>query len=71
MRVLVTGGCGYIGSVLVPKLKAAGHEVSIADLMWFWRPMTPAYDFREYKDLSAVGRGYPSGRHRQRSDRRS
>src|SRR6185436_228344 len=27
MRVLVTGHLGYIGSVLVPVLQAAGHEV--------------------------------------------
>lgn len=33
--VLVTGGGGYVGSVLVPKLFAAGHEVIVADLMWF------------------------------------
>lgn len=35
MRVLVTGGCGYTGSVLVPKLLAAGHEVTVVDTMWF------------------------------------
>ena len=27
MRVLVTGSQGYIGTVLVPMLHAAGHEV--------------------------------------------
>ena len=35
MRVLITGGSGYIGSVLVPKLLDRGHEVRIVDRM-FW-----------------------------------
>jgi nucleoside-diphosphate-sugar epimerase len=35
MRVLITGGSGYIGSVLVPKLLDRGHEVRVVDRM-FW-----------------------------------
>ncbi len=43
MRVLVTGGCGYKGTVLVPKLLAKGHEVVALDIMWFgnYLPMHP------------------------------
>ena len=32
MRVLVAGDRGYIGTVLVPFLRAAGHEVDGLDL---------------------------------------
>jgi nucleoside-diphosphate-sugar epimerase len=35
MRVLVTGGCGYKGSVLVPQLVRDGHDVTVVDAMWF------------------------------------
>ncbi len=35
MRVLLTGGAGYLGSVLAPLLHRSGHLVRVVDLLWF------------------------------------
>ena len=35
MRVLLTGAGGYKGTVLTPKLLAAGHQVIAVDTFWF------------------------------------
>jgi nucleoside-diphosphate-sugar epimerase len=32
---MVTGGCGYVGSILVPKLLNQGHKVKVIDTQWF------------------------------------
>jgi nucleoside-diphosphate-sugar epimerase len=37
----VTGACGYKGTVLVPKLLAAGHDVVGFDIMWFGNFLKP------------------------------
>lgn len=46
MRVLVTGACGYKGSVLVPKLLRAGHRVVAFDAMWFGNELVPHPDLQ-------------------------
>ena len=33
-KILVTGGCGMIGSNLVKRLVREGHEVSVIDNLW-------------------------------------
>jgi len=62
MKVLVTGGCGYKGSVLVPKLIAKGHEVVAFDIQWFgnFLPEHPALtivrgDIRNIDEVDLTG----------------
>ena len=61
-NVLVTGGAGYVGSVLVPKLLSAGHKVTVLDLYLYGEDALASVaddpNFRQIKgdirDISAV-----------------
>ncbi len=35
MKLLLAGGCGYIGTMLTPHLVDRGYEVEVVDLLWF------------------------------------
>ncbi|MCU7555001.1 SDR family oxidoreductase [Alteromonas sp. ASW11-19] len=41
MTILVTGACGYKGSVLVPKLLTQGYHVHAIDTQWFGNFLAP------------------------------
>jgi nucleoside-diphosphate-sugar epimerase len=41
MKILVTGGCGYKGHVLIPKLLNHGYDVIAYDTQWFGNFLEP------------------------------
>lgn len=53
MKVLVIGASGYVGSVLVPAIAAAGHEAAALDIGWYadaaFTPGVPAADRRDLR----------------------
>lgn len=69
--VLVTGGAGYVGAVLVPKLIAAGYRVKVLDLYLFGEDVLSAVkgdplleeikgDIRDRSSLNEAMRGCDS-----------
>ena len=41
MKILVTGGCGFTGTVLIKKLLKEGHKVTSIDTQWFGNYLRP------------------------------
>jgi len=48
MNILLTGGCGYIGTVLTQALLAEGHYVTVIDIQWFGNYLV------EHKNLKII-----------------
>lgn len=62
MKILVTGGCGYKGSVLIPQLLNDGHDVISVDTKWFGDHLKPhkrlkniTLDIRDYSSIPTEG----------------
>ena len=62
MKIFITGGCGYKGSVLIPKLLKEGYSVTNLDTQWFGNHIKSHEnleminsDIREIDELSLEG----------------
>ncbi len=50
MNILVTGGCGYVGTVLIPKLLSQSYNVTVVDTQWFGNYLVENKQLRIIKD---------------------
>lgn len=48
MNILLTGGCGYVGTNLSNTLLQDGHNLTVVDIMWFGNYLKP------HKNLSVI-----------------
>ena len=42
MKILLTGGCGYVGTPLAQRLLEMGHDLTVVDVQWFGNYLKPA-----------------------------
>ena len=49
MNILITGGCGYTGSILTQKLLNLNHNITIVDTQWFGNYIKPNKNLKIFK----------------------
>jgi nucleoside-diphosphate-sugar epimerase len=58
MKIVVTGGCGFIGTVLTQQLLLDGHQLTIVDVQWFGNFLKPHPQLsilkQDVRDVSAI-----------------
>ena len=58
MKILLTGGCGYIGTNLTKALLDLGHHVTVVDIMWFGNYLNPHKNLNiiqsDIRDIDAI-----------------
>ena len=58
MKILITGGCGYVGSVLTEHLLNENHEIIVIDNQWFGNHLNPQRNLENIKadirDIDAI-----------------
>ena len=58
MKILLTGGCGYIGTNLTKALLDLGHHVTVVDIMWFGNYLDPHKNLNiiqsDIRDIDAI-----------------
>ena len=58
MKILLTGGCGYIGTNLTEALLDLGHHVTVVDIMWFGNYLDPHKNLNiiqsDIRDIDAI-----------------
>lgn len=61
-KILVTGGCGYVGSILVPKLLESNYKVLVVDNQWFGNNLPIHKNLEVLKEsISSIGPKHLNG----------
>ncbi len=57
MKILITGGCGYVGTILIPELLRKNHKIVNIDTQWFGNYLPKHKNLKNYKiNLSDVSK---------------